>query len=134
MPKANVKTKPEPVEEDEESTSLVSKLPEPSTICDRPTERACIELLTEAQTIRTRLDIDTSRLAELKQLMLDITTAWSLPGVRYKQIAFCNYGTRPGRKSLNKMKLIENGCDPEIIKLSFVEGEPYIDARFMKTK
>lgn len=52
-----------------------------------------------------------------------------LTGLRYEKLCFIAR-TMPGRSTLDKMLLIENGVTPEIIKKSMKPGKEYVERRF----
>jgi hypothetical protein len=108
-----------------------SHLPLISVIDDQPTMDLTKELLEEAHELTERQDETAERLVEIKQQLSGIARDWSLPGMRFGKFGLQYSGERT-RSSLNKGMLIENGVDPEVIKASYKESKPYVDARFIE--
>jgi hypothetical protein len=61
---------------------------------------------------------------DIKNLLADMQEQNSLPGLRDQGRCFC-VETIPGRKTLDKSLLVENGVTVEQIEASMKEGKPY---------
>lgn len=129
MPKAQLKLAPA---EDEEKVDE-SKFAFAGELGDQTTEAVCVGLLMEAEMIKARMDRDKQRLDELKGELLPIIKAFSIGGLRHGRIGLAYYGMR-SKKYLDKLKLIENGVDPELISNSYSQGREYEDVRFVPFK
>lgn len=107
-----------------------SSLPLVSVIDDQPTMDLAVELLQEAEQLTAEKERVEARLNELKQQLSGIARDWELPGMRFGKIGLSYSGEKTSMR-LNKALLIENGVDPEVIKASYKESKPYVDARFI---
>lgn len=89
---------------------------------------ALLELLDQLVTKREELETaEETCKAELEQLQV----ANSLPGFKYGLLAFASQATK-GRKSLDKLLLMENGVSAAIIQSSYVAGKPSVRRTFRK--
>jgi hypothetical protein len=82
------------------------------------------------QTVATREEIEAAEEAyklELEQLQ----TASQKPGFRYGLLCYTAQPTK-GRKTLDKMALMENGCPAAVIAKSYKEGSPGVRRTFKR--
>jgi hypothetical protein len=92
---------------------------------------AAKKLLSEAQELKARIDKDSERLGDIKEGLSSICSAFELAGLRWGAIGLV-YSGMSTKKTLDKALLLENGVTAEVIKNSYKEGKPYINARFIK--
>lgn len=88
------------------------------------------ELLKEAKSLKTRVDKDEDRLKEIKMALTEVAELHDLRGFRLGKVAF-EYSGYQTRRSLDKGLLVENGCPPEAIDLSYKETEPFLSAKIV---
>ncbi len=81
---------------------------------------AALELLDQVSAQKAVLEAREEELkAELERLQLEA----GRPGFRYGWLCFASVPTK-GRKTLDKMLLLENGCPASVLNASYKTGEP----------
>lgn len=105
-----------------------AELPEVSELGPRLMKQAA-ELLAELGVVIERQKADEELEKELKVKLEKMQNEAELPGLRHMQWCFVARQAA-GRRTLDKMLLIENGVDPEVIEQSMKTGEPYVTRTF----
>lgn len=122
LPPPKPKNKPEP-----ETESIVyAELPDVREIrCGAEVANLLIEL--DSVTLMEKAAKE--RGDEIKLELTATQGAFGLPGLRFETYCFVARAM-PGRKSLDKELLLENGVKPQVIKDSMKTGDPYIQRTF----
>lgn len=132
MAKSKVKAEPEtPVKQEKpkEVKKLVwAELPLVSVLPRKLMDEAK-DLLEELDSIRQLKETYASREDELKRRLEDIQSEHELCGLRYGQLAYCARSNE-GRRTLNKIKLIELGVSAQVVEAAYKRGDPYIKREF----
>lgn len=92
-----------------------------------------IELFQEAEAISLIISLNKERQDEILLRLDAIQTASGLPGLRFGDLAF-RRSDEPGRATLKRDKLLENGVSPEVIAASYEVGKPVVKRVFKKVK
>lgn len=126
MPKPNL------FEPTAEELGVFASLPLVSVL-NKKLMKEATDLLQEAQANKFRIAEFQTRQAEVLDRLTEIQRESKQPGLRSGNLAF-RWTVTKGRKSLNKVKLIENGVLPSIIEASYVEGEAGEKQEFKEIK
>jgi hypothetical protein len=89
---------------------------------------ALLELLDQAVAERQKLEQDEEK---YKVELGTLQEATNRQGFRYGLLCFMSQPVK-GRRTLDKMLLIENGCPADAINLSYKEGKPSIRRTFKR--
>lgn len=66
----------------------------------------------------------------MKKELAELQQKNGVEGLRFNKWAFRSL-ERPGRKTLSKKLLVENGVEAEVIEASMQEGKPFVENRFV---
>lgn len=106
------------------SLPLVSVLPKPKM-------KTAARLLEELEAVIAARESAEEREQEIKLQLEEIQHDAGALGLRYGDLCFIAR-EKPGRRTLDKGLLIENGVAPEVIEQSMKEGAPYVERRFKR--
>jgi hypothetical protein len=87
------------------------------------------QLLTELDAVVMMEKTYKDRGEEIKRELETLQLVAKLPGFRLESLCFVAR-LMPGRRTLDRLLLVENGVDPEVIDASMKLGEPYMERRF----
>ena len=102
-----------------------AKLPPVAGIQDTGKRLRVMELMEQLETILAQksnlLVMEDEAKDELERMQKEMAK----PGFRHGWLAFCSQQVK-GRRTLDKMLLLENGCPAAILNQSYKTGEPYV--------
>lgn len=111
------------------------------SVLDPKSMRKAKLLLEEAAQLQEYIDMYEGRLKEILGCKVKdedvpgelemIQQAAGLPGLRFGGLCY-KASTQPGRRSLDRGLLVENGVPPETIEASMKEGRPFVKREFKK--
>jgi len=106
------------------SLPLISKLPSKKM-------KKAQTLLEELDALEMQIDTAAERKEEIQMELETIQTDAEMDGLRFGGLCF-RASTVAGRKTLDKTRLVENGCTLEIIEASYKTGKDYTKREFKR--
>lgn len=91
--------------------------------------KGIIALLIELDRLTDEQENARNRIEEIKERLEELQTEAGVPGFQQDGLCFVSR-TMPGRETLDKFLLIENGVKPSLIAKCMKTGKPYIERRF----
>jgi hypothetical protein len=88
-------------------------------------------LLIELDSLTDQQKLNDARMEDIKKQLEEFQTTEGLPGFQLDRLCF-TARVRPGRETLDRGLLIENGVKPSVIARSIKTGNPYIERRFVR--
>lgn len=131
MPKNNILA-PRETPDYEDKPGVFASLPLISTL-NKKLFKESQALLEECETINLISSINSERKEEILLRLDAIQTESGLPGLRFGELAF-RRSEEPGRATLKRDKLLENGVSPSQIEASYEIGKPVVKRVFKKVK
>jgi len=101
------------------------------SVLSAPQMKQAQSLLEELEAVEAREKGEVERGDEIKRELGKIQVGAGLVGLRFGQLCF-KEAQRPGKKTLNKVKLVEKGVAPELIVACTDTGKPFAKREFKK--
>lgn len=113
----------------EDSPLVMAELPLVDELRNNRLMLRTIRLLEELDLVEETAKINKERADEIKEELGVIQSKAGLRGIQYHGLCFAER-EMSGRKSLDKMLLIENGVEADTIEASMKTGKPFVERRF----
>jgi hypothetical protein len=104
-------------------------LPEVREVAELKSRKRIIALLTKLAELDLEMKANKTRMDKTKDELETLQNETGMIGFRFEKLCFISREV-PGKKTLDKMALIENGVEPEVIEKSMKTGKSYIEHRF----
>jgi hypothetical protein len=111
--------------------SVFANLPDIAEELKGPERKKVAALLEELGNLQAQTKLNDERSDEIKNILALTQAKHQLNGLRFGNLAFRVLQV-PGRKTLDKLLLMENGVDPETIEASMKFGNPSMRREFKR--
>lgn len=111
------------------SSETILAMPDTKVLSGTRLRNEAVQLLLDAEAHMKTINEAEIAMKKIKARLVEIQIEHNVPNLRHNRFcAIVSY--RNGAARLSREKLIENGVDPEVIKASTVQGDPYTVCEF----